>query len=323
MNFVQQKLQFVRLVKPLRLVIMQQSSKASSSSGSSSEKQSGHAHYKPIHRGLEMASPVAKPEAEQTGRRVYVVRHAERIDMTFGNWIPDSFDDAGTYVRKDLNMPQSLPSRKPSLWELDSPLTNLGCYQASLTGDAMKEAGVRIDHVFSSPSFRCIQTASSILESLGMRESHPIRIEPGLFEWIGWYPNGLPNWISSDELKAAGHNIASNYTPITSKEDLIQHQNEDLEGYYRRNAVLAKKIVENNEGNLLLVGHAATLDTCTRPLVSSEKAPIGQLIPKLLKITYCSMAMMESTDGGWKLAKPPCPPFTNTKNDRFDWNYLL
>ncbi|XP_055547088.1 ecdysteroid-phosphate phosphatase-like [Wyeomyia smithii] len=320
----------VRFPKLTRLVAMQQQQNdkvVSSASGGPIEPRNAKVIETALQRlnlrVLENAdSGVAQPQTAQSGRRVYVARHAERVDFTFGSWVPYSFNDAGEYVRKDLNMPKSLPPRSPNIWQQDTPLTNLGCYQARLTGEAMKEAGVRIDHVFCSPAFRCVQTAASIIEGLGLRESLPIRIEPGLLEWLTWYPAGIPTYLSNDELTSAGINAAKNYTPLTSVEDLKQSMKESFEAFCSRNAELSKQLIKATEGNILIVGHAATLETCTSAFVHPDIPLTRDLLKRILKFSYCSIVMMESVDGSWKMTRPPCAPFTNSKNDRFDWKDL-
>ncbi|XP_065095903.1 ecdysteroid-phosphate phosphatase isoform X2 [Ochlerotatus camptorhynchus] len=258
------------------------------------------------------------------GRRIYVLRHGERIDFTFGTWIPYCFDQAGNYIRKDLNMPKSLPQRLSTHWKRDSPLTNMGCYQARLTGDAMKDAGVRIDHVYSSPSFRCIQTITGILEGLGLKDSHPIHVEPGLFEWLAWYQEGLPEWMSNEELVAADYNIVMDYDPLTKVDDLKLRLQEGLEEFYQRNSAITEHLINSTNGNILIVGHATTLDTCTRHIVGEKLRSTNDMSRIMQKVPYCSMAVIESEDGigDWKLVEPPCDPITHTNNNRFDWKIL-
>lgn len=62
------------------------------------------------------------------------MRHGERIDFTFGSWVPFCFDEDGNYVKKDLNMPNTLPFRQDGQkgFSRDSPLTNVGLYEATL-----------------------------------------------------------------------------------------------------------------------------------------------------------------------------------------------
>ncbi|XP_058813195.1 ecdysteroid-phosphate phosphatase isoform X2 [Topomyia yanbarensis] len=264
-------------------------------------------------------------QEDATGRRIYVLRHGERIDFTFGTWIPYCFDESGNYIRKDLNMPKSLPQRKSCLWQRDSPLTNMGRYQGRLTGEAMKDAGVRIDHVYSSPSFRCIQTTTAILEGLGLKESHPIHVEPGLFEWLAWYQDGVPEWMSNEELIAADYNVVMDYGSLSKIEDLKEQLQENLEEFYQRNSAVTEHLIQNTSGNILLVGHATTLDTCTRHIVGEKLRSTNDMSRIMQKVPYCSMAVIESEDGadGWKLVEPPCDPITHTNNHRFDWKILL
>jgi hypothetical protein len=52
---------------------------------------------------------------------------------TFDAWIPVSFNEAGNYIRKDLNIP--LRKKGPEGFARDCPLTVMGTVQASLTGE--------------------------------------------------------------------------------------------------------------------------------------------------------------------------------------------
>ncbi|XP_055850010.1 ecdysteroid-phosphate phosphatase isoform X1 [Episyrphus balteatus] len=257
-------------------------------------------------------------------RKIYVMRHGERVDFTFGTWIPYCFDEFNNYVRKDLNMPKSLPKRKncPEGWQNDSPLTNIGLFQAKLVGEAMYEAGIQVDHVYCSPAYRCVQTCTSALEGLKLNGKHKLRVEAGLFEWMAWYPDGVPDWCTLDELIEARYHIDKEYEPILNGTNLNDVIKETSEEFYNRNHECLLKILESTTGNILIVAHATTLDTCSRQLIGENPRSTNELRQVIHKIPYCSLATVEQINGEWKLVEPEFLPVTHSKNPRFEWNAL-
>lgn len=188
----------------------------------------------------------------------------------------------------------------------------------------MYESGVTFSHVYSSPSLRCIQTCTNILTALHF-EDVPINVEPGLFEWLAWYPEGTPVWMTPAEFKSIGYHVNTEYKPLIEAEDL-GHKKESIEQYYVRSFYVAQNLLKKTAsegGNVLLVGHAATLDTCTRQLTGRTPRSAADLVQLVHKIPYCGLCVAQESEGGWSLVAPPTLPLTHSANTRFDWRSML
>ncbi|KAJ6637224.1 Protein UBASH3A like [Pseudolycoriella hygida] len=269
---------------------------------------------------------VDRNDGNVKNRKIYIARHGERVDFTFGRWIPHCFDEAGNYMRKDLNMPKYLPNRAkgPDTWLLDSPITNIGMCQAKLTGDAMKDTGVVISYAYSSPSYRCVQTCKGILEGLGMTHIK-IRVEFALFEWMTWYQDHTPDWCTKEELSADNFNIDMEYESSITKEELQNLTKETSEQFYSRNHSVVQNFLNTHvSGNALMVGHACTLDSCSRLIIGRSARTQAELSRLLQKVPYCGMVVIEHSpaDNKWNLKDPCCFPVTHNKNARFEWKAI-
>lgn len=82
------------------------------------------------------------------------------------------------------------------------------------------------------------------IPGLGQADSQPIAIEPGLFEWLAWYPDSLPDWMSTKELQETGYNIKPEYKPFVRAEELLDRR-ESTEQFYMRSFYLAQSVIKS------------------------------------------------------------------------------
>ncbi|XP_065183653.1 ecdysteroid-phosphate phosphatase-like [Sycon ciliatum] len=272
-----------------------------------------------------------QPKAKPVGPRlVIMIRHAERVDITFGHqWLQYSFDKDNSYHRRNLNMPKTVPIRKggAASFKGDTPITEVGMVQARLTGEAMSEQEIPINHIYSSPALRCVQTADAILKGMG-ETKRKIRIEHGLFEWLAWCRDGIPTFMTAEEMAASGLQVDTSYKAIMHISQM--NAKEKPEDYYRRSHKVTQQLLskgrEEGGGHTLLIGHAGTLDACSRQMTGSVPRSAQELTSLVQKVPYCGVAAMEENGSGaqatWQLVCPPFPTLTHAPNPRYDWRSL-
>ncbi|CCD70850.1 Steroid-phosphate phosphatase [Caenorhabditis elegans] len=254
-------------------------------------------------------------------RRVFIIRHGERCDFAFGKsglWI-NSFDSRGRYRPLDINLPRTLPKRADG-WQgfaADTPLTEIGYLQSKLTGRALRDNGIEINHVFCSPALRCIQTTVGLLKGMGLDKRIQFSVEPGLYEWMVFARYARPCWIPPKDLKKLGYPVQENYVPCWTDKEL--RMNETLADFYQRSFGSINKILsECTEGNILIVAHGASLETCTRQLVGGDIRSTDDFYYLLQNTPYLSCVEVNSREGLWRLVGSPIPSFSHTYNRTFD-----
>lgn len=231
--------------------------------------------------------------------KLIIIRHGERVDALFGeSWFSQAFDPTGKYHRFHPNLPMTVPYRQHFHDYLyDPPLTELGLIRSYRTGEALCRTGLRIDHCYSSPSLRCIQTADAILNGMKLRTLIPIRIELGLFECGLWHKNIIPHFMSINELILNRLNIETSYDSI-QKSLSIEETEYD---YYQRSHFVIEQILAKHDTNditILFIGHAPSLETLTRQLIGAQPRP-NELVEIAQKINYLSLTILEGQRNSW------------------------
>ncbi|WKY03370.1 hypothetical protein Q1695_004815 [Nippostrongylus brasiliensis] len=185
-------------------------------------------------------------------------------------------------------------------------------------GDALREAGVSIEAVYSSPAFRCVQTAGSVIEGYAGSTTLNVNIEPGLIDFLQWYRNTLPSFMRPDELKENGYPVNMAYEPITRLSSLPE--TESLEEYYDRSFCVMKGIVQrHSRGTILIVAHAESLETCTRQLCGGEPRSFEQFWYLIHHTPYVGCLHIVEKRSAWQFAEPPIPPLTHAGNATYFW----
>ncbi|PAV76753.1 hypothetical protein WR25_17685 [Diploscapter pachys] len=187
---------------------------------------------------------------------------------------------------------------------LDSPITENGYEKSMQKGQEMAENGIEVDHVFTSPSLRCIQTADGLLKGLGPKGVIHMNIEYGLYEWVFFF-DSIPKWMSLKELDENDFCVNMNYEPIL-KENEIKPKGR-IEDYYERSFYVMQEILKKcPTGNIMVVAHGPSLDGCVRQLTGGTPQNIADFYRRLNEIGNVYLAcrqMIQSKDGKIRLVE--------------------
>ncbi len=157
-------------------------------------------------------------------RAVWFVRHGARLDVSDPEWL------------------------KTAGRQHDTPISPEGVIEAQNVGSRL--APEKIDHIFSSPFLRAVETAHCCAEMLGL----PIKIENGLAEcfFTKWFPY-CPDFIPTSELIQQFPRVDNSYGSVENP--VYPETNEEMMARTRR---AIEAIIRSHPGNLLLVGHGGS-----------------------------------------------------------------
>uniref|UniRef100_A0A914E7N8 Uncharacterized protein n=1 Tax=Acrobeloides nanus TaxID=290746 RepID=A0A914E7N8_9BILA len=218
-----------------------------------------------------------------------------------------AFNDEGRYHRFDLNMPTKLLRRDGEDYLLDSPITRTGIFVAERVGYALKVNKTLPDVIYTSPSLRCIQTATAVSRGMG-RPDIQLRIEPGLSQKT-WLHDRIPLFMSPNELEEQGFNIDTSYVPILRRHGLCE-KGETMKSYSYRvhrtlGQILRRRENARTDQTVLLVGHATTVDLAAGYFMDriGTKNNYKRFVP------YCAFVSFERRYDGW-MRTNMLPPMT-------------
>lgn len=191
---------------------------------------------------------------------IWIARHANRLDFVNPEW----FNTA----------------QRP----YDPPLSDDGVVQAQELAKRLR--GENISHIFASPFLRTIQTAHQVAEVLDL----PVKPEWGLSEWLNpaWMPV-MPETLSIEALQQQFPRV-----DITYHSRVIPKYPETDEECLSRAGQTALTLAQEFSGDLLLVGHGASVLGSVVGLTATQAAPE-------VKVSLCCLFKLVRHPNEWVL----------------------
>lgn len=170
---------------------------------------------------------------------------------------------------------------------LDSPLTELGREQAQWLGERLKD--VKIDHLYSSPAGRAIETATLINQFKGL----PIKTSENLQEIC------LGSWEGKTQVEIEAYD-AERYVHFWHQpECFIPSDGESFESIIQRAGEQLERISEAHIGEtVLVVAHAVVLKSMIAYIERKQIQAFWQ--GPFMKSTCLNC--FEKVDGQWQIS---------------------
>ncbi|EGT40867.1 hypothetical protein CAEBREN_14631 [Caenorhabditis brenneri] len=263
-------------------------------------------HRDSSHKNLSHSEIYVNPSV------MMVMRHSERVDDCFPGWIEKCNKD-GKYEPFDLNMPSRLPIQRPLKdYVRDTCLTRSGVVLAQMMGRGLLMTDNTPDVIYSSPSLRCIQTATWVRDMSGCQSL--IRVENGLFENFR-YPNGVPRFITP--LQRHIFPVDKTFRPFLSLETVVGKQ-ETNDEYNERIKMILNAIAEQSEVSktekelkVLVVAHASTVDMAVGLMRDKPRKTVEMELDNIaIPVPYCSLAYLKKKGSHWVPVAHQVPPVT-------------
>lgn len=191
---------------------------------------------------------------------VWIARHANRLDFVNPDWF--------------------LTAEK----RYDPPLSDDGLIQAEQLAQRLQTE--KIKHIFTSPFLRTVQTAHKIAEKLDLT----IKLETGLSEWLN------PEWMTENPEKETLTNLVRKYPrlDLTYQAQISAIYPETETAVFKRAGETAKILVNQNQEDILLIAHGASVVGAIMGLLAIEQPP-------QIKIGLCSLTKLVRNGTKWEL----------------------
>lgn len=164
----------------------------------------------------------------------------------------------------------------------DPHLAEDGIIQAQQLGQRLSSEV--ITHIFSSPFLRTVQTAYEVAKILDL----PIKLEAGLGEWLN------PNWMDYNPEIRSPETLSQTYPNIdlSYQSRIIPQYPESEEMVMKRTAQTAQKLASEFAGELLFVGHGASV-------LGTAEGLLGE--PLNIRASFCCLTKLVQDNNVWEV----------------------